>query len=187
MTSDVAKQPDAASAGSDEAREASNLTSRAEAIARIIDPQGWQWVDEHTAKIEADFADYPEELRAMHHRRNRGRVKTSLAKAETILALPPLLDGGCSSSRDHAPDAEAACEPKGSALVPGECDYTGPFTEISNDGMHTPNGFRRWLARQLMDSRLTPDEAYAIVAHHPLVCDQYAPPPPAPATEQVKP
>lgn len=44
-----------------------------------------------------------------------------------------------------------------------EGDETLP--EIAKDGPHRPNPMRMWLARQLMDSRLTDEEAYDIVAH----------------------
>lgn len=52
---------------------------------------------------------------------------------------------------------------------------------ISKDG---PNEIGRhgrfWLARQLLDSKLTDEEAYGIVAHHPAISDRL---PPAPGAE----
>jgi hypothetical protein len=42
---------------------------------------------------------------------------------------------------------------------------------ISHDGPHKPGEHRIWLARQLLDSRLTEDEAYSTVAHSPAISD----------------
>ncbi len=42
---------------------------------------------------------------------------------------------------------------------------------ISTDGPHKPCEHRVWLARQLLDSKLTDDEAYGIVAFSPAVSD----------------
>lgn len=41
------------------------------------------------------------------------------------------------------------------------------YWQITKDGPHEIGFQRRWLARQLLDSKLTEDEAYAIVSHHP--------------------
>lgn len=51
-----------------------------------------------------------------------------------------------------------------SPTLPGEAEEDWP---ISKDGPHTISDARRWLARQLMDSRLSEAEAIGIVAHHP--------------------
>lgn len=40
---------------------------------------------------------------------------------------------------------------------------------ISTDGPHAITDARRWLARQLMDSRLSEAEAFGIVAHSPAI------------------
>lgn len=42
---------------------------------------------------------------------------------------------------------------------------------ISTDGPHKPDDHRVWLARQLLDSKLTTEEAYGIVCYHPAVSD----------------
>lgn len=42
---------------------------------------------------------------------------------------------------------------------------------ISLDGEHAISDHRRWLARQLLDSRLDDGEAYSIVAYHPAITD----------------
>lgn len=42
---------------------------------------------------------------------------------------------------------------------------------ISFDGAHTPDDQRQWLARQLLDSKHSNEEAYGIVAYHPAVGD----------------
>lgn len=46
-----------------------------------------------------------------------------------------------------------------------------PELTIDKDGPYLPDYHRRWLARQLMDSKLTDDEAYGIVAYHPSISD----------------
>lgn len=52
---------------------------------------------------------------------------------------------------------------------------------ISKDGPNeTDRHGRFWLARQLLDSKLTAEEAYGIVAHHPAIQDAL---PPAPGAE----
>ena len=45
------------------------------------------------------------------------------------------------------------------------------LSAISHDGPHKPGEHRVWLARQLLDSRLTEDEAYSTVAHSPAISD----------------
>lgn len=40
---------------------------------------------------------------------------------------------------------------------------------ITKDGPHEINKHRFWLARQLLDSKLSDREAYGIVAHHDLI------------------
>jgi hypothetical protein len=40
---------------------------------------------------------------------------------------------------------------------------------ISEDGPHEITDARRWLARQLLDSKLSDEEAFGIVAHHPAI------------------
>ena len=42
-----------------------------------------------------------------------------------------------------------------------------PEPEISLDGPNKIGQHRKWLARQLLDSRLTDDEAYGIAAYFP--------------------
>lgn len=42
---------------------------------------------------------------------------------------------------------------------------------ISEDGPHPITDERRWLARQLLDSKLSDAEAFGIVAFHPAVSD----------------
>ena len=52
---------------------------------------------------------------------------------------------------------------------------------ISKDGPYEiGRAGRFWLARQLLDSKLTDAEAYGIVAHHPAITDAL---PPAPGAE----
>ncbi len=43
---------------------------------------------------------------------------------------------------------------------------------ISRDGPHKITDARRWLARQLLDSQLSDDEAFGIAAFHPAVTRQ---------------
>jgi hypothetical protein len=43
---------------------------------------------------------------------------------------------------------------------------------IATDGPHAPGEQRLWLARQLMDSKLTDKEAFGIVCYHPDVSRQ---------------
>jgi hypothetical protein len=83
--------------------EQKNLTSRAEAIARIIDPYAWSFADRHSAN--------PIMVHEVAH-----ETRPSLNKAHEIMALPPLLDGGCSSARDLRSDADAACSTSVEAL-----------------------------------------------------------------------
>lgn len=42
---------------------------------------------------------------------------------------------------------------------------------ISKDGPNEIDDHRYWLARQLLDSKLTKKEAYEIVAYHPAIYD----------------
>lgn len=42
-----------------------------------------------------------------------------------------------------------------------------PELTIDKDGPYSPTDHRRWLARQLMDSKLTEDEAFEIVFWSP--------------------
>ena len=52
---------------------------------------------------------------------------------------------------------------------------------ISKDGPHEIGRVGRfWLARQLLDSKLSDEEAYGIVAHHPAITDAL---PPSPGAE----
>jgi hypothetical protein len=90
-------------------------TSRAEAIARIIyEEMGFEDDDPWDAAVERRKS-----LGMKHPLRETQRM--CLQVAQRIEALPPLLDGGCSgAARDHAPDADAACVPSGTALIPGE-------------------------------------------------------------------
>jgi hypothetical protein len=99
----VAAQTDEARSREDQ----KNLTSRAEAIARIIDPEAFELV---YLMGEEPFLLGPWE----------GRRQAALHKAQRIEAefLSPLLDGGCSSARDLRSDADAACVPSGTALIP---------------------------------------------------------------------
>lgn len=50
-------------------------------------------------------------------------------------------------------------------------DDLEPHRQISADGPVSISNTRRWLARQLMDSRLEEAEALGIVAHHPAVAN----------------
>jgi len=52
-----------------------------------------------------------------------------------------------------------------SALREREPVALEPDWPISTDGPHKIGDHRRWLARKLMDSTLTADEAYSIVRH----------------------
>jgi hypothetical protein len=59
-----------------------------------------------------------------------------------------------------------------SALKAGREDLEGravPEWPISVDGPHSIDDKRRWLARQLMDSKLSAEEAFDIVAYHPAI------------------
>jgi hypothetical protein len=49
--------------------------------------------------------------------------------------------------------------------------FIEPLWEISKDGPIEIGHQRRWLARQLMDSKLTEHEAMSIVAFHPQISD----------------
>lgn len=42
---------------------------------------------------------------------------------------------------------------------------------ISTDGHHSISNIRRWMARQLMDSGLSDEEALGVVAYHPAITD----------------
>lgn len=42
---------------------------------------------------------------------------------------------------------------------------------MANDGPHKPNQHRLWLAQILLDSKLTDEEAYSIIHHHPAIYD----------------
>ena len=62
----------------------------------------------------------------------------------------------------------------GSCPMPGSPHYDeGGFQlpTISLDGPNKPDEHRVWLARQLLDSKLTDEEAYGIVCHSPAVSD----------------
>ena len=62
--------------------------------------------------------------------------------------------------------------PTQSAAQTGEVD----LPPISLDGPHKPDGNRLWLSRQLLDSRLTAEEAYSIVAYSPSIQDALSQP-----------
>jgi hypothetical protein len=46
-----------------------------------------------------------------------------------------------------------------------------PDWAVSKDGTHKIGDQRRWLARKLMDSKLTDEEAFGIVCYHPDISD----------------
>jgi hypothetical protein len=48
-----------------------------------------------------------------------------------------------------------------------------PDWAVSKDGPIKIGDQRRWLARQLMDSKLTDEEAFGIVCHHPNISDMW--------------
>lgn len=62
-------------------------------------------------------------------------------------------------------------------------------SSISTDGPNAIDGQRAWLARQLMDSRLTEAEAFGIIAFHPQIKDLWSDyvdaPKPPPTAEPV--
>lgn len=79
---------------------------------------------------------------------------------------------------------QKAGAPEGYDAVPVDCpcrtieavyeDRLAPASmaaDITTDGPHTITGARRWLARQLLDSRLSDLEAFNILAFHPSVTD----------------
>jgi hypothetical protein len=69
----------------------------------------------------------------------------------------------------------AEAEDYGKALAKEALGYRNKLAEavgrqlpdISNDGPHKIDDHRYWLARQLLNSKLTADEAYSIVRHFP--------------------
>lgn len=55
-----------------------------------------------------------------------------------------------------------------------ELEPGGPeevFEPITKDGPHKIGFTRRWLARQLMDSKLDDKQAFGIVHYHPAISD----------------
>lgn len=59
--------------------------------------------------------------------------------------------------------------PRGVLVVePGDLEPDWP---VSTDGPHKISDTRRWLARKLMDSKLTDAEAFSIVAFHPSIAE----------------
>jgi len=72
--------------------------------------------------------------------------------------------------------AKQAAKPTGSAL-PIAPPSAG---DITTDGPHKITDHRRWLARQLLDSQLSDEEAFGIVAHSPAVS------PSAPDTDLIE-
>lgn len=70
------------------------------------------------------------------------------------------------------------------AHPPAQQDREGAG-DITTDGPHEINDHRRWLARQLLDSKLSEDEAYGIVAYSPAITDALQQPEPAPVGEVV--
>lgn len=91
--------PIAASAVSESLREAPPSTSRAEAIASAL------------AKVRFDHD--PSCFMAKEDRFALTWPTIRIIR-DALLGLPPLLDGGCSASRDLSPDADAAT-PKSAA------------------------------------------------------------------------
>ncbi len=55
----------------------------------------------------------------------------------------------------------------------------GEEANITNDGPHKLTEHRRWLARQLLDSKLSEDEAYDIIRYSPAIHPERAPSPDA--------
>ena len=53
------------------------------------------------------------------------------------------------------------------AVALAKSDQIMGLESISTDGPHPITEHRRWLARQLLDSKLSEAEAFEIVAHHP--------------------
>ena len=53
--------------------------------------------------------------------------------------------------------------------LPGSTGDRMPLPAISCDGPHTICEHRAWLARQLLDSKLSDEEAYGIVRHSPAI------------------
>jgi hypothetical protein len=49
-----------------------------------------------------------------------------------------------------------------------------PDWPISTDGPHAITNVRRWLARQLMDSKRSDEEVFGVVAYHPSISDRPA-------------
>lgn len=93
-------------------------------------------------------------------------------------------DGASMHSEDHAEIREKwntrALYTNSSRVTP-PVEAVEPDWPISTDGPVKINDQRRWLARQLMDSKLSDKEAMGIVAHHPGIGDLHPATPPAEA------
>jgi hypothetical protein len=81
--------------------------------------------------------------------------------------------GKCNAiSGDEWTQCAGVCPVPGSPWFVADHDEGGfSLPPISLDGPHKPSDHRVWLARKLLDSKLTDEEAYGIVAWFPAVSD----------------
>lgn len=68
-------------------------------------------------------------------------------------------------------EAQARAEKAEASLVEAMGATREKDWPISTDGHHSISNIRRWMARQLMDSGLSDEEALGVVAYHPAITD----------------
>ena len=124
------------------------------------------------APLDPDFAEaLIEKLTEIATRDDlKGRhvvFNTEVRSIATIVGVAAKVIGRPLAARPAAPTQSAA--------QTGEVD----LPPISLDGPHRPDENRLWLSRQLLDSRLTAEEAYSVVAHSPAIQDTLSQPEPS--------
>ena len=107
------------------------------------------------------------------------RAVEALMAAQSFIA-----DGGLAESEPGASIYRQITQAL-SALSPSSAQGGEDLPPIALDGPHKPDDNRLWLARQLMDSRLTAEEAYSIVAYSPAISDALSASPQPEAGEAV--
>lgn len=121
--------------------------------------------DAPTTRETADHADHIGDAAAMIDHAELARLCEQARDATTVWTASKAL---AAIDAIVSPDYLLALLSEVAALR-GEVERSLP--SISFDGEHAISDHRRWLARQLLDSKLDDGEAYSIVAYHPAITD----------------